>query len=296
MFKIIKLTLALFVVMFFNSCKKDCPPCQDPTDPKCENYDPCYGKIITADFFMHQFNGWFVDPKDEKPENCDTILSNGAKFNAYMSGSLSYTWKIGTDTREFNGSSLGLLFSDYIKDTNNLNPINKNYYKPIPVKLTIRNKIGGCIQAKDSVMTKTRNLVFTKESPWLGTYKGISDHDGKERIITLYRYLIPNEFPYHVRFVFKNVPNLLNKDSLILHRVAGDKLSTFKTTWWNYETDKIIIDYMSPKQYRTYDGFNMGKIHINPQPDGRDYFSFEYKYVTDDGRVKFYKFTGRREP
>jgi hypothetical protein len=294
---LLKLTLAMFVVLFFSTCKKEC--CQDPTNPECENYDPCYGKTITADFFMHQFNGWFVDPKDEKPENCDTIKSNGAKFNAYMSGALSYTWRVGSDTREFTGSSLGILFDDYIKDLNNLNPINKNYYKPIPITLTIRNKIGGCIQAKDSVLSKTRNLVFANKSPWPGTYRGISDHDGQERIIIIYQYIIPNDI-YGGRTVFKNLPNILDKDSIIMRGFpnANIKLNSFKNFWWDIERDEVIIDGGSseiPKP-RPYDGMNMGKIHINPQPDGRDHFSFEYKYCTEDGRVKFYKFTGRREP
>ena len=68
--------------MGFSTCKKEKCGCQDTSNIDCENYDPCYGKIITGDFFIHHYVGWFIEPKDEKPENCETILSNRAKFNA----------------------------------------------------------------------------------------------------------------------------------------------------------------------------------------------------------------------
>lgn len=51
-----KTTLKYLVVILtgmafvLNSCKEECP-CDDPTDPTCENYDPCYGKDTINTFF-----------------------------------------------------------------------------------------------------------------------------------------------------------------------------------------------------------------------------------------------------
>jgi hypothetical protein len=139
--------------------------------------------------------------------------------------------------------------------------------------------------------------VFAVESPWFGKFKGISDHDGKERIIEIGRYFIPNN-PNGSKTFFKNLPNLLDKDSVIMYKVPSDILNSFKYTWWDFKRDDIIIDWTSSEiiKPRPYDGMNMGKIYIDPQQNGRDFICFEYKYVTDDNRIKFYIFKGRREP
>ena len=291
-----KIFLFTLILILYSSCKKH-HKCNDPSNPDCQNYDPCYGKIITGDFTMNQYTGKFVNPNAQKPEFCDTILLNGVSMNALMRDANSYTWKVGSDTRIFTGSTLELLFDNYRKDTNNLNPQNKNYYNPIAITLTVKNQLKGCIQAKDTFFTITRDLVFAVESPWLGKFKGISDHDGKERIIEIGRYFIPNN-PNGSKTFFKNLPNLLDKDSVIMYKVPSDILNSFKYTWWDFKRDDIIIDWTSSEiiKPRPYDGMNMGKIYIDPQQNGRDFICFEYKYVTDDNRIKFYKFKGRREP
>ena len=283
----------LIILLTFNSCKKDCK-CQDPSKPECENYDPCYGKIITADFFMHQYDGWFVDPKKEKPENCDTLLSNGAKFNAYMPKANSYQWKVGTDTRVFTGSTLELLFDDYINDFNNLDPSNNKFYKPIPVTLTVKNKFGGCIQAKDTVLKKTRNLVFTNtlnDPLYYGTFKGVSNHDGMQRTIVIYSYNVPfDPFGNTYRLFFKNLPNMLNKDSLIVKNY-NTILKSYKYLWWEVGNNKIVSD-LSGDNY--VDGLNTCKIFIQPRSDGKDYLRIDYKHVSKDNVYQNYVFTGTR--
>ena len=49
------LLITLTVIMLcFNGCKKD-TICNDPTDPNCKNYDPCYGKTpVSADFGIYE--------------------------------------------------------------------------------------------------------------------------------------------------------------------------------------------------------------------------------------------------
>ena len=56
--KINKPFLVIFCLgnlVFMNACKHDCIPCEDPTNPDCSNYDPCYGKHrVTADFYIYE--------------------------------------------------------------------------------------------------------------------------------------------------------------------------------------------------------------------------------------------------
>ena len=52
--RIDKVALIMLVATLFfglNSCKDNCIPCDDPTNPDCENYDPDYGKP-TAQFLV----------------------------------------------------------------------------------------------------------------------------------------------------------------------------------------------------------------------------------------------------
>ena len=92
----------LFVISMglfgLHDCKDD-PPCHEPTNPKCPNYDPCYGKKpVTADFeigatgnpsVINPFTGMFEE---------DTIFPKTAiRFRAKIKGA-KYKWKLGSET------------------------------------------------------------------------------------------------------------------------------------------------------------------------------------------------------
>jgi len=102
--KLLKYLLGLCVLgslVLVNSCKKE-PPCNDPTNPECENYDPCYGKKpVTADFEMSQ--GWtFVPPDYLDVWNPDVAFYRGLigfKLVGYNEEdtSVNYTWLLGAE-------------------------------------------------------------------------------------------------------------------------------------------------------------------------------------------------------
>ncbi len=85
-------------------CKKDddaqeCPPCDDPGNPACPNYDPCLDlNPVTAafkiydDVFSSGINSdqWFED---------DIIYKGRVKFEA-VEDSANYTWYLGLETLE----------------------------------------------------------------------------------------------------------------------------------------------------------------------------------------------------
>jgi len=94
--------------MLGSCCKEQC---QDPQDPECGNYDPCWGKKpVTADFI---FGRTTATPEPingvEYPICEDTIFMAGAedrrgrdygvlmKFQA-LEPNAKYTWKLGAET------------------------------------------------------------------------------------------------------------------------------------------------------------------------------------------------------
>ncbi|MDP2174680.1 MAG: hypothetical protein Q8K70_02090 [Bacteroidota bacterium] len=171
MLKIIKLSLALFVLLFFSKCRKDC--CQDPTNPKCENYDPKYG-IPTADFTMRQSlrpYGW-PDLKENIAEFSDTIVTSngGVLFTAKEENAIRYEWTIGDDSRRFYTKEVALRFDDFLQ-------IPSNVRKKIPIKLKVVKKPLSHQNQDDTVYSSERFLVFADEFLWSGTFEGYFEHE-----------------------------------------------------------------------------------------------------------------------
>ncbi len=108
-------------MLFFFSCK----PCDDPSNPACENYcddpsniecfnyDPCFGKNpVSAEFVIEESlpgrsTTYFIES--------DTVIygSNLVRFRAIHEAE-NYTWRIGNDPREWNTRSVTLYFKDYL--------------------------------------------------------------------------------------------------------------------------------------------------------------------------------------
>jgi hypothetical protein len=86
--------LLIFILIGFylqEACKKCC---QDPTNPECENYDPCFKeKEIGKGFTMMQ-PGAFLS--HELDFDTDTSASRYITFKANFNNALSYEWHIGS--------------------------------------------------------------------------------------------------------------------------------------------------------------------------------------------------------
>jgi len=160
----------LFVVVFFNACKKKC--C-DPKNPDCENYDPNFG-IPTADFTMRQSLkpfGW-VDLLENIAEFADTIVAsnNGVLFTAKEENAIRYEWTIGDDARTFYTKEVALTFNDFLQ-------VPGNVRRKIPVKLKVIKKPMAHQNQNDTVYTSERFLVFAEEFLWSGTFEGFFEHE-----------------------------------------------------------------------------------------------------------------------
>ncbi len=154
------LLTALLGLLAWSGCKK---PCEDPTDPDCENYDPCYvANPLSPDFSIEEVVGITL----KASFFTDTVLANGfssVRFTA-MHGYQSYSWQIGTDDREFTDRVVSLQFIDPI-GTISVRLIAKKYdWQLDPI----------CRPGDDGLDTMVRQLtvVKRKETRVEGTYFG----------------------------------------------------------------------------------------------------------------------------
>ncbi len=108
--------LAIFLVMILttllvNSCKKKC---DCPSNPDCENYDPCYNKSkVLADFEAKTY--LFGTPFNSYPEQLikvDTVyLSSSLIFEANYKSYINYKWIIGSDPNHRSGNKISVSFA-----------------------------------------------------------------------------------------------------------------------------------------------------------------------------------------
>jgi hypothetical protein len=92
------------MALVLNSCKEDCPCTDDPTNPDCENYDPCWGKQpVTAAFEMGRYKGG-GDPDYVPDWHPETAFERGGVIGFKALGydksdtSIKYTWLLGSET------------------------------------------------------------------------------------------------------------------------------------------------------------------------------------------------------
>lgn len=123
------------VILFQGCCK-----CDDPSNPECPNYDPCYEvESPIADFGAGY--EYFI-PGEEDYNNFyrdTTIYLDGdtipgtCTFYAYTEDVDSFYWKVGQDPRIFRGESFYLEFDDEF------------HMQPINVQLTVM-KMSECFE------------------------------------------------------------------------------------------------------------------------------------------------------
>jgi hypothetical protein len=156
------LSLLCFILTFWlfaSGCRKDCP-CQDPNNPDCENYDPCYDKKrINSNFRVRAGDNGFPPPEewcDLVP--CDTLRASSARFDMPLNNPANsdYTWQIGNEPIPRKGKAIEVDFSDYLNAG--------NYEKYIPITLTIRTPLNSCMtNLEDTVIKVKREIFFTQK-------------------------------------------------------------------------------------------------------------------------------------
>ena len=161
-------------LLFLTSCCNDDEICNDPQNPECSNYDPCFGiEDANARFsfaLYYNISEWTPDSLIYF-ELKDTyyIASTQQKlwFKASNLAMNSYSWTIGADPREFTDSVFFLNFSGFTGT--------------LPAELSVsQTKPDNCNAniiledtSNDKIYFKLLDVLGGEKMPIVGFYKGV---------------------------------------------------------------------------------------------------------------------------
>lgn len=100
--------ITLLVLLVLVACRdeKEETKCWEPTNPNCENYDPCYGETeVSADFEIGNRFGVLPEVRDIFIEDSLFLSGEFLRFKAKEKGAY-YKWYLGTELIEGYGDSL----------------------------------------------------------------------------------------------------------------------------------------------------------------------------------------------
>jgi hypothetical protein len=271
------------------ACKKDDDTCSDPTNPDCENYDPCHGNEPTAAFKMRSTSVGFTTPENLQAEWCDTIYRSGVEFRADMEGASSYEWQIGDDSTIRTGKTIQVGFSSYTEDTlANINPDNPDFYQALDVNLTVRNESGACVSENDTLLSSTRLLVFTKKTLTIGTFRGKIEGEDTIRDVIFWRDGENLSNPNFNQQYFSDVIGLNGDDTLRRYWIMGsfEVLFSYKKRKWVEELNEWWI---------ATDGIQVWDQTITTFPNAPDRVDLYYERIPQGSSdVEIVRFSGVR--
>jgi hypothetical protein len=152
------------ILVFANSCKKCC---QDPSNPECENYDPCLGKLTSADFLIYGkgVSDYYAYWRNSL-QKIDTLYNDGILLCTKAKHD-SVKWKVGLEQNYRTQDSCYVSFG--------LQRVGK-------VSITcivFRQPNTQCFPNDDGVDTVTKSVYVAKfeDVPILGKFKGMFLND-----------------------------------------------------------------------------------------------------------------------
>ena len=164
------------VVLLAQCCKPDdepTPPCDDPANPDCPNYDPCIMESpVTAEFKIYDdvFSG---GPNADKWFEDDKIYRGRIKFEA-VEDSAQYTWYLGAET------IMGTEFKEVIKNTGDLPP--GTYTAALVVDKEPNAFCFPNDDGRDSIF-KTFDIVGVCDLMIMNKFKGVFDSAPEDSVI-----------------------------------------------------------------------------------------------------------------
>ncbi len=251
-------TAVIGTLPIIQSCKKKECPCQDPSNPECENYDPCYGKILPNAMF--DVNDMCNGREGFIPEPCDTFTGAKAFFSAMEEGA-SYKWTFGNSSQVIQKKEFCLSFSDFLLDTN-------NYNKPIKVTLEVTKKPDTCFNQGDSIFVQSRNILPVRYVLWTGKFVGYfstspSKLDSIEIIYNNYYNPVTASWQdLFVGFPYKDSIKMVN------HGNFDKQMTSFKQ--WRFSNEDYI--------YHDHDGMIYYDSKGTYSKDGRHYLKIKYQF------------------
>lgn len=228
------------ILFAFNSCKKEC---NDPSNPECKNYDPCYGKEHTqASFSILLSKNTFWDPWPEAP--VDSVVLGAyypVKFTSTASPNSKLTWILGLDT--FESPSVTTHFGGLP-------------YGSYPVTLIAKRELDTlCFPDDDGIDVYTKNMYVVPicQLNVIGKYRGILDGQ-KDSIDIAIETINPN-IPSDTCSTIIRLSNLFGKGDTLwmdLYYISNNTLSMWDPTpelqkfdiAFNQQTGLFEIDFI----------------------------------------------------
>lgn len=229
---------ATFIVVFI-SCKKKC---QDPTNPDCQNYDPCYGiQEIKADFEIGQIFSARLSPLADPYQAFvqDSIFPRvcSIKFKANLEGA-KYKWILGAEVIE--KKEFSRVF---------IEPAGE-----ISVTLMVEKEPNSSCHPQDDgrdTLTKTFKLVEYCDLQSVGAYRGLID-DSKDSI-TWKLLMVDASFGKYTNFCGTS-------RLLVTGPINFNYDPTFKDTIFDNFTDDYLITNRTVYMGTPYNGGNLSGI------------------------------------
>ncbi len=159
-FSLIISILCVLSVLLNSQCRRKC---DDPSNPDCPNYDPCYGKTGTSADFKIMEEGESLFSSYAFAYETDTVLNGSVHFEPRkIIEGVEYRWEIGANT--YNQPKLTLWFSSNHNNTT------------IPIKLVVkRNNVDKtCFPNDKGIDSLTKNMFIFRDTRSLIAY-GIWD-------------------------------------------------------------------------------------------------------------------------
>lgn len=252
----------LVLVLTFNlaSCKREC---SDPTNPDCDNYDPCLNsRKLTADFDIYEV---FNYSSNWVAYDTDSLFSIDAKFVAKDEG-VEYEWKIGAET---------------IKSKE---VTRKNFPKGvgIPITLKVKRKDGFNCYPTDSstIRTRTIKVVDLSELRFKGCFQGYNSDNLNDTFTVCIHY---DTLPFPQFKTKTEISGLIKKPTCTNNTftVTGKEEMGYK----QYIFNSTEGDCFSPIGRVRVDSGEVNSIRID--------YSY-YQNITDLERTIHKSFIGKR--
>lgn len=209
------LLLLMLASLFLQCCKnkEEEKYCYDPTNPKCVNYDPCYGvKPPTAEFTIHEgllgIDNWVKTPDDSVFLGRDIIFES-----PYKGSEFKHTWYLGAEV--IHGST-------FTRDHSSVLVSQRPTFITVShvIEYTIDEECFPNLTRKDSVARTYYLIKYFNEFATIGNFRGVFINE-KDSFDFSFLFLDANNNPSvvfsEINFLYSvNFHNLNPNDTTLL--------------------------------------------------------------------------------
>lgn len=248
------------LILVFSCCKDE--DCSDPSNPECENYDPCYRISLPSAKFLMEEQIW--DDSNERVYIADDSIFVGSDIrfrSTFESDEYKHTWYVGTEV--LNGPSV---IRNFLTVTNRPSHITISHVMEYPVD-------SNCFpfdDGRDSVSQTFYLIEYWRELNVRGSFRGLLSGQ-------------TDSFDFKARRLYMD-----GTDAKLIS-IGNKESSTYFINFHN-EGDSITHDFFSANNVGYFTGSG------GPSPDGvmtynpyNNSISLKYTFRNQD-----FELTGRK--